>query len=219
MLNVQPCANAALSRQFIAMNRTQVINRVAKPTVFLALLAPFIIMVFHAATGGLSANPIEDVLHRSGLWGLRILLLSLAITPLKRLFGWNVLIRFRRMVGLFAFFYLVLHFSIYLGLDRFFSIDDIVEDIAVRPFITVGFTSLLLLLPLAVTSTKKMVKRLGGKRWTRLHRLVYPAAVGGVIHFIWAVKLDNREPTVYAVLLGILLTLRVPMWIEQARRG
>lgn len=201
------------------MNRTQLINRIARPAIFMALSAPFLVLVFDATTGGLSANPIEDLLHRSGLWGLRILILSLAITPLKRMFGWNVLIRFRRMVGLFAFFYLVLHFSIYLGLDRFFSIDDIAEDIAVRPFITVGFASLLLLLPLAVTSTKKMVKRLGGRRWTRLHRLVYPAAVGGVIHYIWAVKLDAREPTVYAVLLGILLTLRVPMWIEQARRG
>ncbi len=201
------------------MNRNKAINRVAKPAVFLALLTPFLVLVFDSVTGGLSANPIEDVLHRSGLWGLRILLLSLAITPLKRLFGWNVLMRFRRMVGLFAFFYLVLHFSIYLGLDRFFSFGDIVEDVAVRPFITVGFASLLLLLPLAVTSTKKMVKRLGGKRWTRLHRLVYPAAVGGVIHYLWAVKLDARQPTIYAVLLGILLTLRIPMWIEQARRS
>jgi sulfoxide reductase heme-binding subunit YedZ len=201
------------------MTRTQAIKWVAKPAVFLALSAPFITMAFDATRGGLSANPIEDVLHRSGLWGLRILILSLAITPLKRLFGWNRLIRFRRMVGLFAFFYLALHFSIYLGLDRFFSIDDIAEDIALRPFITVGFASLLLLLPLAVTSTKKMVKRLGARRWTRLHRLVYPAAIGGVIHYIWAVKLDTREPIVYAVLLGILLTLRVPMWSEQARRG
>jgi len=176
-------------------------------------------LAFDTASGGLSANPIEDVLHRSGLWGLRILILSLAITPLKRLFGWNVLIRFRRMVGLFAFFYLVLHFCIYLGLDRLFSLRDIVEDIAVRPFVTVGFASLLLLIPLAVTSTKKMVKRLGGKRWIRLHRLVYPAAIGGVIHYIWAVKLDAREPTIYAVLLGILLTLRIPMWIAQAKRS
>jgi sulfoxide reductase heme-binding subunit YedZ len=201
------------------MTSNQLIKWVAKPALFLALLTPFLMMALDAATGGLSANPIEDVLHRSGLWGLRILLLSLTITPLKRLFGWSVLIRFRRMVGLFAFFYLVLHFSIYLGLDRFFSLSDIVEDIAVRPFITVGFATILLLLPLAITSTKKMVKRLGGKRWTRLHRLVYPAGVGGVVHYLWAVKLDAREPTIYAVLLVILLTLRIPMWMDQARRS
>ena len=137
---------------------------------------------------------------------------------MKRLFGWNVLIRFRRMAGLFAFFYLVLHFAIYLGLDRFFSLGEIIEDIAIRPFITIGFVSLLLLVPLAITSTKKMVKRLGGKRWTRLHRLVYIAAIGGVVHYIWAVKLDTREPVIYAILLGTLLALRIPMWIEQARR-
>ncbi len=191
------------------MTRSQYITRIVKPAVFLALLAPFLFMGYEAATGGLSANPIEDVLHRSGLWGLRILILSLAITPLKILFGWNVLMRFRRMVGLFAFFYLVLHFFIYVGLDRFFSLGDILEDITLRPFITVGFVSLLMLVPLAVTSTKKMIKRLGSKRWQRLHRLVYPAAIGGVVHYLWAVKLDAREPTIYAVLLGILLTLRL----------
>jgi sulfoxide reductase heme-binding subunit YedZ len=200
------------------MSRTQVIKWIAKPAVFVALLTPFLVMAFEAITGGLSANPIQDVLHRSGRWGLRILLLSLTITPLKRLFGWSVLMRFRRMVGLFAFFYLVLHFSIYVGLDRFFSFAEIVEDIAVRPFITVGFSALVLLVPLAVTSTKKQIKRLGGKRWTRLHRLVYPAAIGGVIHYLWAVKLDTREPVIYAVVLVILFSLRIPMWIEQARR-
>jgi sulfoxide reductase heme-binding subunit YedZ len=201
------------------MTRSRSFTRFAKPAVFLVLLTPFLVMAFDAATGGLSANPIEDVLHRSGSWGLRILLLSLTITPLKRLLGWAVLMQFRRMVGLFAFFYLVLHFSIYLGLDRFFSFREIVEDIAERPFITVGFASLVLLVPLAVTSTKKMVKRLGGKRWTRLHRLVYPAAIGGVVHFMWAVKLDDREPVIYAVALMILFSLRVPMWIEQFKRG
>lgn len=201
------------------MTRNQTINRIAKPAVFLALLAPFLVTVFNAATGGLSANPIEDTLNRAGLWGLRILLLSLAITPLRRLFGWNVLMRFRRMAGLFAFFYLTLHFCIYLGLDRFFSMREIFEDIAVRPFITVGFASLLLLVPLAATSTKKMIKRLGAKRWTNLHRLVYPAAIGGVVHYYWAVKLDAREPMIYAVLLAVLLALRIPMWVEQYKRG
>jgi sulfoxide reductase heme-binding subunit YedZ len=178
-----------------------------------------LILAFDAFSGGLSVNPIENILHRTGKWGLRILLLTLTITPLRRLFGWNVLMRFRRMVGLFSFFYLVLHFSIYLGLDRFFSLSEILEDVSTRPFITVGFASLLLLVPLAVTSTNKMIKRLGGKRWTRLHRLVYPAAIGGVIHFVWAVKLDAREPTIYAIALAVLLALRIPMWLEQARRS
>jgi len=199
------------------MTRNQKIKWIARPAIFLALLTPLLVLAFDAFTGGLSVNPIEDILHRTGKWGLRILLLTLTITPLRRLFGWNVLMRFRRMVGLFSFFYLVLHFSTYLGLDRFFSLSEILEDVSTRPFITVGFASLLLLVPLAVTSTNKMIKRLGGKRWTRLHRLVYPAAIGGVIHFVWAVKLDAREPTIYAIALAVLLALRVPMWLEQAR--
>jgi sulfoxide reductase heme-binding subunit YedZ len=201
------------------MTRNQKIKWIARPAIFLALLTPLLILAFDAFTGGLSVNPIEDILHRTGKWGLRILLLTLTITPLRRLFGWNVLMRFRRMVGLFSFLYLVIHFSIYLGLDRFFSLSEILEDVSTRPFITVGFASLLLLVPLAVTSTNKMVKRLGGKRWTRLHRLVYPAAIGGVIHFVWAVKLDAREPTIYAIALAVLLALRIPMWLEQARRS
>jgi len=201
------------------MNRNQKIKWLAKPAVFVLLLTPFLLLVFDAVTGGLSANPIEDILHRTGLWGLRILLLTLTITPLRRLFGWGVLMRFRRMSGLFSFFYLVLHFSIYLGLDRFFSFAEILEDVTKRPFVTVGFASLLLLVPLAVTSTNKMIKRLGGKRWTRLHRLVYPAAVGGVVHAIWGVKLDAREPYIYAAILAVLFILRIPMWIEQWERS
>jgi len=201
------------------MTRSQQIKWIAKPAVFLVLLTPFLILVSDAVTGGLSVNPIEDVLHRAGKWGLRILLLTLTITPLRRMFGWSILMRFRRMVGLFSFFYLVLHFSIYLGLDRFFSLAEILDDISTRPFITVGFTSLVLLVPLALTSTNKMMKRLGGKRWLRLHRLVYPAAVGGVVHFFWAVKLDAREPTIYAILLAVLLIFRIPKWLEQAKRS
>ena len=201
------------------MTRNQKITWIARPALFLALLTPFLILVFKAFTGGLSVNPIEDVLHGTGKWGLRILLLTLTITPLRKLFGWGVVMRFRRMVGLFAFFYLVLHFSTYVGLDRFFSLSEILEDVSTRPFITVGFASLLLLVPLAVTSTNKMIKRLGGKRWTRLHRLVYPAAIGGVIHYVWAVKLDAREPTIYAIILAVLLIFRIPLWLEQAKRS
>ena len=141
------------------MTRNQQIKWIARPAVFVALLAPFLVLAADALTGGLSVNPIEDVLHRSGKWGLRFLLLTLTITPLRRMFGWSVLMRFRRLVGLFSFFYLVLHFSIYLGLDRFFSMAEILEDIFTRPFITVGFASLLLLVPLAATSTNKMMKQ------------------------------------------------------------
>lgn len=201
------------------MTRSQKIKWIAKPALFLVLLTPFLTLGYNALTGNLSANPIEYVLHQTGKWGLRILLLTLTVTPLRKIFGWSVLMRFRRMLGLFSFFYLVLHFSIYLGLDRFFSLTDIIEDVSSRPFITVGFASLLLLVPLAVTSTNKMVKRLGGKRWTRLHRLVYPAAVGGVIHFVWGVKLDAREPYIYAAILAVLLIFRIPIWLEQVKRS
>ena len=201
------------------MTKTQLTNRVFKPIVFLALLSPFLWLVYRAATGGLSANPIEDLLHETGRWGFRILLLTLCVTPLRRLFGWAVLMRFRRMLGLFSFFYLLLHFSVYLGLDRLLSWPEIAEDLTRRPFIMVGFASLMLLVPLAVTSTNKMVKRLGGKRWIQLHRLVYFAAVGGAIHYIWAKKLDTREPTIYAGILLILFLLRIPMWYEQFKRS
>ncbi len=176
------------------------------------LLVPLALLLYDSLTGGLSANPIEDLLHRTGRWGLTILLLTLAVTPLRRLTGWSQLIQFRRMVGLFAFFYLVLHFSIYAGLDQFFSLGAIWEDVSKRPFITVGFAGLVLLVPLAVTSTKGMIKRLGGKRWVRLHRLVYVAAIGGVVHFLWAVKADTRDPTIYAAALGVLLGARLPFW-------
>ena len=189
----------------------------AKPAVFAGLLLPLILLGHDALTGGLSANPIEDLLHRSGRWGLRILLISLAITPVRRVTGWSVLIRFRRMIGLFAFFYLSLHFSIYIGLDQFFSLSDIAEDIVKRPYITVGFAGLLLLIPLAVTSTKRMVKRLGGKRWARLHRLVYLAAILGAVHYLWAVKADTRDPIVYAVILTLLLAARLPFLYRRRR--
>jgi len=195
-----------------AVSRNQWIALVAKPTVFAALLAPLAVLVYDALTGGLSANPIEDLLHRTGRWGLTMLLFTLAVTPVRRLTGWSVIMRFRRMLGLYAFFYLVLHFSVYLGLDQFFSLHAVWEDVAERPYITVGFTSLLLLVPLALTSTKRMIRRLGGKRWARLHRLTYVAAVGGVLHFMWAVKADVRDPTIYAVTLGVLLGARLPMW-------
>lgn len=184
----------------------------AKPAVFVMLLVPLVLLVHDGLTGNLSANPIEDLLHRTGRLGLRVLILSLAVTPLRSLTGWSIIMRFRRMIGLFAFFYLCLHFSVYLGLDQFFSWSEIVADVAKRPYITVGFTSLVLLVPLALTSTKRMVKRLGGRRWVKLHRLVYVAAFGGVMHFLWAVKADTREPTIYALVLVALLGSRLIIW-------
>ena len=188
------------SRRWVALLR---------PAIFLASLVPAALIVWDTFAGHLSANPIEDVTHRTGRWGLSFLLLTLAVTPLRRLTGFSHLILLRRMLGLFAFFYLSTHFAIYLVLDQFFSLRDIVEDVAKRPYITVGFASFVLLVPLAVTSTKKMVKRLGGKRWTRLHQLVYVTAAGGVLHFLWLVKADTRDPTIYAGILVVLLGFRL----------
>ena len=191
------------------MNRKQLTLRVVKPAVFLALLVPAVLLLRDALVGNLSANPIEDITHRTGRTGLTILLLSLAVTPLRRIAGWSELVKLRRMVGLLAFFYLSLHFSTYIGLDQFFSFVDIVDDVLNRPYITVGFTSFLLLVPLALTSTNKMVKRLGGKRWVKLHQLVYVAATGGVLHFLWLVKADTRDPVIYGVVLVLLLGFRL----------
>jgi sulfoxide reductase heme-binding subunit YedZ len=158
--------------------------------------------------GGLGTNPVEELLHRSGWWALAFLMTTLAVTPLRRLTGTGWLIKLRRTFGLIAFFYAALHFSIYLGVDQFFAWEYILEDIGERPYITVGFSALLMLTALAVTSTKKMVKRLGGKRWARLHRLVYVAAALGVLHFWWLVKADIREPAIFAAILLVLLGYR-----------
>jgi sulfoxide reductase heme-binding subunit YedZ len=182
-----------------------------KPFVFIACLLPLGKLVAETlgwAGLGLGANPIEELIHRCGIWGLHFLLITLAITPLRRLTGWHALIRFRRMLGLFAFFYLTLHFLVYSGLDQRFALAAIVEDIAERPYITLGMTGLLLLLPLALTSTRAMMRRLG-RRWTQLHRLVYLAAVLGVGHFYWQVKQDTLQPLIYAAILSALLGFRV----------
>jgi sulfoxide reductase heme-binding subunit YedZ len=170
--------------------------------------------VFH---DGLGANPIEAILHVSGRWALAFLLLSLAVTPVRRITGWHRVIGLRRLLGLFAFFYAALHFLIYLGLDQGFAWSFIGEDIAERPFITVGFAALVLLTPLAVTSTRGWIRRLG-KRWQLLHRLVYPAAALGVLHFYWKVKADTFWPLIVAFILGALLLARTPRWIEKVRR-
>lgn len=185
--------------------------RLTKPVVFLMCLLPLAVLflrAFELAGFGLGANPIEELLHELGRWGLKFLLLTLTITPLRRWTGWNWLLRFRRMLGLFAFFHIVLHFITYAVLDQGLDIAAIVEDIIERPYITLGMTGLLLLIPLAATSTKGMMRRLG-RRWQKLHRLVYVIAVVGVWHFYWQVKLDTLDATIYALLLTVLLITRV----------
>ncbi len=167
-----------------------------------------LLRAFEVRGFGLGANPIEELLHQLGRWGLKFLLLSLTITPLRRWTGWNWLIRFRRMLGLFAFFYIVLHFLTYAILDQGLDIAAITEDIVKRPYITLGMAGLLLLIPLALTSTKGMMRRLG-KRWQKLHRLVYVSAIVGMWHFYWQVKLDTLDATIYAVVLAVLLITRL----------
>jgi sulfoxide reductase heme-binding subunit YedZ len=185
--------------------------RLTKPVLFLLCLLPlaFLLMrAFDVAGFGLGANPIEELLHELGRWGLKFLLLSLSITPLRRWTGWNWLLRFRRMLGLFAFFYIILHFLTYAVLDQSLDVAAIVEDVIKRPYITLGMTGLLFLIPLALTSTKGMMRRLG-KRWQKLHRLVYVIAIVGVWHFYWQVKLDTLEASMYALVLAVLLATRV----------
>jgi sulfoxide reductase heme-binding subunit YedZ len=185
--------------------------KVTKPVLFLLCLLPLFILLlraFEVANMGLGANPIEELLHEMGRWGLKFILIGLAVTPLRRLTGWNWLIRFRRMLGLFAFFYVLLHFLVYAVLDQGLEMSLVLEDILKRPYITLGMAGLVLLIPLALTSTRGMMRRLG-KAWLKLHKLVYVIAVLGVWHFYWQVKLDTLEALVYALILVVLLALRV----------
>lgn len=180
-------------------------------------LTPLALLARRAVDRGLGANPIEALILHFGIWGLTLLVATLAVTPLRRLTGVNVLIRARRPLGLFAFCYITLHFLSYLVLDQFFAWAYIVEDIVERPFITVGFAAFVMLIPLAVTSTKGWIRRLG-KNWRRLHRLVYPAAALGLIHYYWNVRADELDPLVYGAVLGILLLSRVPFRRGRRRR-
>ena len=179
-----------------------------KPLVFLLCLIPFGQLAYNAYTGDLGVNPIETITRFTGSWALIFLLGSLAVTPLRRLTRWNELIKFRRMLGLFAFSYALAHFSTYLVLDLFFDWAAIGKDILKRPYVTAGFTAFVLMIPLAITSTAAMIRRLG-KRWQQLHRLVYLAAIGGVIHFYWLVKADIRRPAQYGAVLALLLGYRL----------
>jgi len=189
------------------MTETQWMTRVIKPVVFVMCLVPLAWLLWDGLTRHLGANPVETLNHRTGIWTLRLLLITLTVTPLRRLTGWNNLIRLRRMLGLYVFFYACLHFLTWLVFDHFFDVHEIVKDIVKRPYITVGFLAFVLLIPLAVTSTKTWVKRLGS-RWARLHRLVYVIATGGALHFLWLVKADVREPVVYGSILAVLLAYR-----------
>jgi sulfoxide reductase heme-binding subunit YedZ len=197
---------------------------VVKPLAFVAALGPAGWLVWAALTGQLSANPLSDLTNETGVWALRFLCITLAITPLRRITGWNHLIRFRRMTGLFAFFYGSLHFLTYTIVDRFAGLDfpdgivawstvrnlaaSVGADIYKRPFITIGFTAFSLMVPLAVTSTAGMIRRLGGKRWNALHRLVYVSAVAGVVHYYWLVKADIRRPLIYGAVVVTMLGVR-----------
>lgn len=191
--------------------QTRLISRLGKPLVFISGLSPLIWLCWLMGQGQLGANPVETLSHYSGDWSLRFLLLTLAVTPLRRLTGWNRLQQFRRMLGLFAFFHVCLHFGVYLIFDQFFDLRAIIEDVAQRPYITVGFAGWLLLIPLAVTSTHAMIKRLG-RNWQRLHRLVYVIGVLGVLHYLWLVKADLTEPLIYAGVLTVLLGYRLWWW-------
>ena len=190
---------------------------ILKRVTFAAALVPAAALVYGLFTDNLGANPIDYVTDTTGLTALIFLVIALTVTPLRRLTGWNELIRFRRMFGLFAFFYACLHVSTWVVLDQFFDVRAMIADVVKRPWITMGMTTFTLLVPLAITSNAAMIRRLGGRRWQRLHRLAYVATVTAVIHFWWVVKADFREPRLYALALSALFGFRAWwMWRERA---
>ena len=214
------------------MTRNQQIRWLAKPAVFLASAAPSAWLAWAALQGQLSANPLAELTNETGVWGLRFLCLTLTVTPIRRLTGWNDAIRFRRMLGLFAFFYGSLHLLTYAVADRLAGLEfqqgvvawtpardlavSIGSDVLKRPFITIGFAAWLCMAPLAITSTAGMIRRLGGRRWQALHRLTYLAATVGVLHYWWLVKADVRRPQMYALTVGCLLAFRLWRWARPA---
>ena len=189
-----------------------------KLPVFLLCLGPVAELAWRALHNDLTANPIEFITHLTGDWTLRFVVITLAVTPARKLLHLPELIRFRRMLGLFAFFYGLLHFSTWIGLDKFFDWAEMLHDVRKRPFITAGFTGFVLMIPLALTSTAGWIRRLGGKRWLALHRLIYVTAVAGVVHYYWLVKSDVRKPLFYGMLVGLLFALRVGFWLASRRR-
>jgi methionine sulfoxide reductase heme-binding subunit len=199
-----------------------------KVAVFLLCLVPTGSLVWravHPVLQGLpfdtylTANPIEFITHATGDWTLRFVIITLAISPLRRIPGFSALIRYRRMLGLFAFFYGSLHFSIWIGIDKFFDWTEMWKDVQKRRFITVGFTGYVLMIPLAVTSTAGWIRRLGGRRWQKLHRAIYLTAIAGVIHYYWLVKSDVRKPLQYAAMVAVLLAWRIVAWIQRRAQG
>jgi len=201
-------------------------SRWAKVLLFLACLIPLAILAWHGylfmKTGFdavLTANPIEHITHKTGDWTIRFLLITLCVTPLRKLLNQPKLTRFRRMLGLFAFFYGFLHLMTWMWLDKFFALDEMVKDVFKRPYITVGMLGFTLMLPLAITSTAGWVRRLGFVRWQRLHRAIYFAALAGVIHYYWLVKSDIREPVMYGAMLTVLMAYRAGVWLRsEAKR-
>ena len=188
----------------------------AKVVVFLTCLAPFGWLVVRALTGRLGINPVEDLELTTGIWALRFLVATLLVTPVRRLSGWNRIVQYRRMLGLFTFFYASVHFAIYIGVDQFFAFGFIVKDVAKRPFITMGFTAFVLMIPLAVTSTKGWIRRLG-RRWPVLHRLIYVSGVCAAIHYLWKVKVMIGSPVYYATVIGLLLAFRLVWQLRTAK--
>ena len=190
-----------------------------KPAVFALSLLPLAWLAWRGMYGSLGVNPIETVNRYLGDWALRFLLIALAVTPLRKITGWAPLARLRRMMGLFAFFYVALHLSSYLGLDLFFDWQALFKDVVKRRYITLGMLAFALLVPLAVTSTDGMIRRLGGRAWRRLHLLVFPAAVLGVVHYWMMVKADIRQPALYAAVLAVLLGYRLAAALRARRRA
>jgi methionine sulfoxide reductase heme-binding subunit len=196
--------------------------RALKVPVFLVCLTPSFLLIWKGFHDGLGANPIDVITRSTGKWTLTFLLITLSVTPVRKLSGLTWLIRFRRMLGLFAFFYGTLHLTTYVWLDKFFNVHEMLHDIAKRRFITAGMTAWALMLPLAITSTTGWIRRMGGKRWQKLHRLIYFSAAAGVVHFIWLVKADLRRPFTYGAILAVLLAYRVIAWLlakARARRS
>ena len=183
--------------------------RFAKLVIFVNALVPLLLLLWDVYHKNVGANPQEFAIRTTGMMTLVFLTITIAITPIRKVFGTNSLVKLRRMVGLFAFFYGVLHLTTYVWFDRLFNLKSVVEDVGRRPFILVGMTAFILMIPLAITSTNNMVKRLGGKAWARLHRLVYVAAIAGVVHFWMLVKSDTRQPLTFAFIIGLLLAHRI----------
>lgn len=190
--------------------------KAAKVLVFLVCLVPVLWLATRALTGRLGINPVEDLELTTGIWAFRLLIITLAVTPARRISGWNRLIQYRRMFGLFTFFYVCLHFTIYIVIDQSFAWDFIVKDVVKRPFITMGFTAFVLMIPLALTSTKGWIRRLG-RRWQTLHRLIYISGICAAVHYLWKVKVMIGSPVYYAAIVGVLLGFRVLWQVRSAK--